>query len=62
LDGCKDSKVYQDAEDKSIFFRVEESHNQRQLDDHIKTNMFRALLGIDELLINKPEIMFMNEH
>jgi len=61
LDGCKNSKVYQDVEDESIFFLVEEWQTQRQLDDHMKTNLFKALLGIDELLVKKPEIMFMNE-
>ena len=61
LDGCKNSKVYQDVEDESIFFLVEEWQTQRQLDDHMKTNLFKALLGIDELLAQKPEIMFMNE-
>jgi quinol monooxygenase YgiN len=61
LDGCRDSKVYQDIEDESIFFLVEEWQTQRHLDDHMKTSLFAALLGIDELLIKKPEIMFMNE-
>ena len=61
LDGCRDSKVYQDLNDDNIFFLVEEWQTQRQLDDHMKTNLFKALLGMDELLVKKPEIMFMSE-
>ena len=61
LDGCKDSKVYQDLEDESIFFLVEEWEKQRQLDDHMKTSLFAALLGINGLLLKDPEIRFMND-
>ena len=61
LEGCKDIKVYQDVDDESIFFLVEEWDKQRQLDDHMKTSLFAALLGINGLLLKEPEIMFMNE-
>ena len=61
LEGCKDTKVYQDVDDESIFFLVEEWDKQRQLDDHMKTSLFAALLGINGLLQKEPEIMFMNE-
>ena len=61
LDGCKNTKIYQDVEDKSIFFLVEEWQKQRQLDDHMKSSLFAALLGIKGLLIKEPEIKFMNE-
>jgi len=61
LEGCKDIKVYQDVDDESIFFLVEEWDKQRQLDDHMKTSLFAALLGINGLLQKEPEIMFMNE-
>ena len=61
LDGCKDTKIYQDVDDESIHFLVEEWHKQRQLDDHMKSNLFSALLGIKGLLTKEPEIKFMNE-
>ena len=59
LDGCKDTKVYQDTDDENIFFLVEEWHKQRHLDDHMKTSLFAALLGLKGLLTKDPEIKFM---
>ena len=61
LDGCKDTKVYQDVDDENIFFLVEEWQKQRLLDDHMKSSLFGALLGFKGLLIKEPEIKFMNE-
>lgn len=60
-DGCKNTKVYQDMDDDDIFFMVEEWQQQRHLDDHMKSSLFRALLGIKGLLNKEPEIMFMSE-
>ena len=61
LDGCIETKVYQDSDDESIFFLVEEWQSQRHLDDHMKSDLFAALLGIEILLVREPEIKFMNE-
>ena len=61
LDGCKNTNIYQGTEDKNIFFLIEEWHKQRQLDDHMKSSLFAALLGIKGLLVKSPEIKFMNE-
>jgi quinol monooxygenase YgiN len=55
------SKVYQDVDDENIFFLVEEWQKQRLLDDHMKSSLFGALLGIKRLLIKELEIKFMNE-
>jgi quinol monooxygenase YgiN len=60
-DGCIETKVYQDSDDESIFFLVEEWQSQRHLDDHMKSDLFAALLGIKTLLVREPEIKFMNE-
>ena len=62
LDGCKDTKIYQDVDDENIFFLVEEWQKQRLLDDHMKSSLFGALLGIKGLMIKEPEIKFMNEN
>jgi quinol monooxygenase YgiN len=61
LDGCNGTDVYQDMDDDNIFFMVEKWHKQRHLDDHMKTSLFSALLGIEGLLTKEPDIMFMNE-
>jgi quinol monooxygenase YgiN len=61
LDGCRDTKVYLDMNDENLFFMVEEWQNKRHLDDHMKSSLFSAILGIKGLLTKEPEIMFMNE-
>ena len=62
LEGCINTIIYKDKNDENIFFLVEEWQNQRHLDDHMKSNLFAALLGIKGLLTKEPEIMFMDEH
>ena len=61
LEGCLDTRLYQDTSDESILYFVEEWQKQRQLDDHMKSSLFAALLGIKGLLVKEPEIKFMNE-
>ena len=61
LEGCVDTRIYQDTSDERIFYFVEEWQKQRQLDDHMKSSLFGALLGIKGLLVKEPEIKFMNE-
>ena len=60
LEGCMDTKVYQDTDNENIFFLVQEWQKQRQLDDHMKSSLFAALLGFKGLLAKEPEIKFMN--
>ncbi len=60
LEGCMDTKVYQDTDNENIFLLVEEWQKQRQLDDHMKSSLFAALLGSKGLLTKDPEIKFMN--
>ena len=62
LEGCIDARVYLDTDDENIFFLVEEWRDQRNLDDHMKSSLFAALLGIEELLDKSLEIKFMVEN
>jgi len=62
LDGCLDARIYQDTDDENTFFLVEEWQQQRHLDDHMKSSLFAALLGIKALLAKEPEIKFMVEN
>lgn len=62
LEGCIDSQVYQAFDDEYTFFFVEEWQKQRALDDHMKSSLFAALLGIKELLTRPLEIKFMVEN
>lgn len=61
LEGCADARVYEDTKDNSILYFVQEWQKQRHLDDHMKSSLFAALLGIKGLLAQKPEIKFMSE-
>ncbi len=61
LDGCKDTTVYQDLDNNDVLLMVEQWQHQRHLDDHMKTSLFSALIGIKRLLSKDPEIMFMDE-
>ena len=62
VEGCKDTRIYLDIEDENIFFLVEEWQQQRHLDDHMKSSLFAALLGIKGLLARSPEVKFMVEN
>ena len=61
LEGCVNAMLYKDPNDGNNFFLVEEWRKQRYLDDHMKSSLFAALLGIRMLLTKEPEIKFMNE-
>ena len=61
LEGYADTRICQDTSDESIFYFVEEWQKQRHLDDHMKSSLFAALLGIKGLLVKEPEIKFMSE-
>ena len=61
LEGCVDTRIYQDTSDESIFYFVEEWQKRHHLDDHMKSSLFAALLGIEGLLVQSPEVKFMTE-
>ena len=53
LKGCMDSKVFQDMEDENALSLVEKWGTQEDLDNHLRSDEFSALLGTDNLL-SKP--------
>jgi quinol monooxygenase YgiN len=57
-----DAQVYQHINDENNLFFVEEWEKQRNLDDHMKSSLFAALLGIKGRLVKPPEIKFMVEN
>ena len=61
LEGCLNTGIYQSINDENIFFFIEEWQKQRNLDDHLKSSLFAALLGIKGLLVKAPKIKFMSE-
>ena len=53
LKGCMNSKVFQDIEDENALSMIEKWETQEDLDNHLRSGEFSALLGTDNLL-SKP--------
>ena len=54
--GCMSCYFYQDVENENIFSVIEEWQTQEELDSHLKSDMFGALIGTKSLLVESPEI------
>ena len=48
--------VFRDMEDKNVFSLIEEWETREDLDDHIKSDRFSALLGTKSLLSEPQQI------
>ena len=59
--GCLNAKNYQDIDNEDIFYLVEEWETQQDMDDFMKSQLFAALLGIQTILVEKPEINILVE-
>ncbi len=53
LKGCMNSKVFRDMENENALNLVEKWETQEDLDNHLRSDEFSALLGTDNLL-SKP--------
>lgn len=62
IDGCENVHIYREIQDVNIFFLVEEWQKQRSLEEHVKSDLFAALVGTKGLLVKSPEIKFMVEN
>jgi len=51
--GCMNSNVFQDMENENVLSLVEKWETQEDLDNHLRSGEFSALLGTDNLL-SKP--------
>jgi quinol monooxygenase YgiN len=54
--GCMSCYFYQDVENENIFSLIETWKTQEELDIHLKSDMFSALIGTESLLMEPPEI------
>ena len=54
--GCVSCHVLRDMEDKNVFSLIEEWETREDLDDHIKSDRFSALLGTKSLLSEPQQI------
>ena len=55
--GCLHSGFYQDVESENDFLAVGEWATQKDLDDHLGSDIFTVLLGAGSLLVRSPEIV-----
>ena len=56
--GCSSHHVYQDMEDENVLCLLQEWENQDDLEDHLRSDRFAALLGAMALLSKRPNIKF----
>jgi len=56
--GCLSCRFYQDTENTNAFTFVEEWESQADLERHLRTDTFRMLLFLMDLLTEPPEIKF----
>jgi quinol monooxygenase YgiN len=56
ITGCKTCNFYQDVDNENIFNLIEEWKSQEELDSHLKSDMFGALIGTKNLLVEPAEI------
>jgi quinol monooxygenase YgiN len=54
--GCLSCHVFRDIEDNNVFSLIEEWETREDLDDHIKSGRFSALLGTKSLLCEPQQI------
>ena len=54
--GCMSCYFYQEVENENIFSLIETWKTQEELDSHLKSDMFSALIGTENLLVKTPEI------
>lgn len=54
--GCMSCYFYQDVENENIFSLIGSWKTQEELDSHLKSDIFGALIGTKSLLLNHPEI------
>ena len=56
--GCLSYRLYEDVEDRNIFFLLEEWKTQNDLERHISTDNFHRLMALMDLLSEQPELRF----
>ena len=54
--GCVGVNCYQDLDDQNVFYNVQEWRTRQDLDDHLNSKLFAALLGIKSILAEPPQI------
>ncbi len=54
--GCISCTFYQEVENKDVFNLIEEWETQEEMESHLKSEMFSAIIGVKSLLVEEPDI------
>lgn len=57
--GCVGVNCYQDLNDPNVFYTMQEWRSRQDLNDHLNSKLFAALLGIQSILAEPPQIEHM---
>jgi quinol monooxygenase YgiN len=57
-EGFRKCTIYQDMTDESTFNVIEEWDTQEHLDNHLKSDLFRVLLGALKVLSSESEVRY----
>jgi quinol monooxygenase YgiN len=55
--GCRHAGFYQNVENENDFFMVSEWANQKDSDNHLRSDIFAVLLGTGTLMHRPPEMV-----
>jgi quinol monooxygenase YgiN len=55
--GCRHAGCYQDAASENDFLLVEEWATRKDLDGHLRSEIFTVLLGAGSLMVRPPEVV-----
>jgi quinol monooxygenase YgiN len=55
-EGCKSCNFFQNVDNENIFSLAEEWNTREELDIHLKSDIFSALIGTKSLLVKPPDI------
>jgi quinol monooxygenase YgiN len=58
-EGCAAVNCYQDINDRNVFFYVQEWRTSQDMNDHLNSKLFSALLDIKSILAEPPQIQYM---
>lgn len=56
VNGCTNTTIYEDLEDKNTLFLIEEWQSQETLNTYKESKSYAILLGLEGLLLEAPEI------
>ena len=56
LRGCRSYGVFQDVEHENVFSLIQEWDTQEDVNAHLRSDVFGALLGARSLLLEPPEL------